>query len=149
MNHLGTVTMETERLCLRPVREFAVDALHANRFFGGCEVGNLASARVMEKCGLRFEGVLRSHLKLRDGYHDMRVYSFIRGVDEQTVIDAITEMRRALKRTPYACAFGYAMHTPDDVLHDVIVTSDERMYANKAEMKQQTLAQGGTLHSRE
>ena len=66
---------------LRAVRDFAVNELRVNRFFGGCEVGNLASARVMEKCGLRFEGVLRNHLKLRDGYHDMRVYSFIRGVD--------------------------------------------------------------------
>ena len=66
---------------LRAVRDFAVDALRVNRFCGGCEVGNLASARVMEKCGLQFEGILRSHLKLRDGYHDMRVYSFIRGVD--------------------------------------------------------------------
>lgn len=61
MNHLGTVTLETERLCLRPFRES--DA----------------------------EGIFRS---------------FVNDAD-----------------------FLY--------------------YANKAEMKQQTLAQGGTLHSRE
>lgn len=74
---------------------------------------------------------------------------FYFGADEQTVIDAIAEMRRALKRTPCACAFGYAMHTPDEQLYDVIVTSDERMYADKTEIKQQTLTQGGTLHGRE
>ncbi len=66
---------------LLAVREFAVNELRVNRFFGGCEIDNHASACVMEKCGLRFEGILRNHLKLSDGYHDMRVYSFIRGID--------------------------------------------------------------------
>ena len=66
---------------LNAVKAFAVNVLHVNRFFGGCEIGNAASGRVMEKCGLVFEGILRSHLKLRDGYHDMKVYSFINGRD--------------------------------------------------------------------
>ena len=68
---------------LNAVKEFAVDVLKVNRFCGGCEVNNLASKRVMEKCGLEFEGILRSCLRLKDGYHDMRVYSFIRKQSEQ------------------------------------------------------------------
>ena len=67
---------------LNAVKEFAVNELKVNRFFGGCEVNNTASKRVMEKCGLKYEGTLRSHLRLRDGYHDMMVYSFIRTRDE-------------------------------------------------------------------
>lgn len=67
---------------LDAVKAYAVNRLHANRFFGGCEINNTASARVMEKCGLQYEGTLRNHLKLRDGYHDMKVYSFIRTRDE-------------------------------------------------------------------
>ena len=62
---------------LNAVKEFAVNRLNVNRFCGGCEANNLASGRVMEKCGLNYEGTLRSYLKLRDGYHDMKVYSFI------------------------------------------------------------------------
>ena len=25
----------------------------------------------MEKCGLKYEGTLRNHLRLKDGYHDI------------------------------------------------------------------------------
>ena len=66
---------------LQAVKEFAVNELQVNRFFGGCEINNIASQRVMEKCGLKFEGVLRNYLKLKDGYHDLQVYSFINQVD--------------------------------------------------------------------
>ena len=66
---------------LNIVKEFVINDLKANRFFGGCEINNIASKKVMEKCGLKYEGILRNHLKLKDGYHDMRVYSFIREMD--------------------------------------------------------------------
>ena len=66
---------------LNIVKEFVINELKANRFFGGCEINNIASKKVMEKCGLKYEGILRNHLKLKDGYHDMRVYSFIRKMD--------------------------------------------------------------------
>ena len=66
---------------LNIVKEFVINELKANRFFGGCEINNIASKKVMEKCGLKYEGILRNHLKLQDGYHDMRVYSFIRKMD--------------------------------------------------------------------
>ncbi len=68
---------------LNAVKEFAVNELKVNRFFGGCEINNLASGKVMEKCGLEFEGILRSCLRLKDGYHDMRLYSYIRKERDQ------------------------------------------------------------------
>lgn len=67
---------------LNAVKAYAVNRLKVNRFFGGCEINNTASERVMEKCGLKYEGTLRNHLKLKDGYHDMKVYSLIRARDE-------------------------------------------------------------------
>ena len=63
---------------LGAVKVFAVNELNARRFFGGCDVNNTASKRVMEKSGLRYEGTIRNHLKLKDGYHDMMVYSYDR-----------------------------------------------------------------------
>ena len=44
---------------LERVKEFAFKELEVSRFQGGCCVENAASKRVMEKCGLECEGLLR------------------------------------------------------------------------------------------
>ena len=62
---------------LRVVTKFAIEKMMVNRIQGGCIVENLASKRVIEKCGYEFEGVLRAFVKLEDGYHDMNMYSII------------------------------------------------------------------------
>lgn len=62
---------------LAKVKNYALNSLNANRFYGGCEINNMSSQKVMEKTGLSFEGILRNHLKLRDGYHDMLVYAIV------------------------------------------------------------------------
>ena len=59
---------------LSTVKDFAINKLNVNRFFGGCEINNIASKRVMEKCNLKYECTLHNHLKLKDGYHDMLVF---------------------------------------------------------------------------
>ena len=59
---------------LNAVKDFAINKLKVNRFFGGCEINNIASKRVMEKCNLKYECTLHNHLKLKDGYHDILVY---------------------------------------------------------------------------
>lgn len=56
------------------VKNFAFSEMKVNRFEGGCVVKNIASKRVMEKCGLKQEGVLKSYVKLSDGYHDMIMF---------------------------------------------------------------------------
>jgi len=63
----------TEALGL--VRDYCLNEIQVNRFQGGCCVENLASKRVMEKCGMQCEGVLKSYVKLVDGYHDMYMFS--------------------------------------------------------------------------
>ena len=64
---------------LNIVKIFCFDILDVNRFQGGAAFENKASQRVMEKCGLKCEGLLRNYLKLKDGYHDMYIYSNIKG----------------------------------------------------------------------
>lgn len=39
---------------------------------------NIASRRVMEKAGMRYEGLLRHYYKTRDGFHDCTLYGIIR-----------------------------------------------------------------------
>ncbi len=62
---------------LESVKEYCLNEMKVNRIFGGCEINNIASKRVMEKCSFIYEGTLRKHLKLRDGYHDMCLYSVV------------------------------------------------------------------------
>lgn len=66
---------------LKTVKDYCFNELSVNRLFGGCEINNIASKRVMEKCSFVYEGTLRNYLKLRDGYHDMHLYSIIRDRD--------------------------------------------------------------------
>ncbi len=63
----------TEALAV--VRDFALNQLQVSKFVGGCVVSNIASKKVMEKCGLKYEKTLKNHKKLSDGYHDMFFYS--------------------------------------------------------------------------
>ena len=42
------------------------------------DIKNTASKRVMEKCQMEFEGTLRGYIKLKDGYHDMYMFSIIK-----------------------------------------------------------------------
>lgn len=65
----------TEALNL--IKEYSLNELHVNRFQGGCCIENIASKRVMEKCGLECEGILRNYIILCDGYHDMYMFSSI------------------------------------------------------------------------
>ncbi len=60
---------------LLKIKDFALNEVKINRFQGGCAVENIASKRVMEKCGMNFEGTLKKYLKLKDGYHDMHMFS--------------------------------------------------------------------------
>lgn len=75
---------------LEEVKKFSIYELKVNRFQGGCAVENTASKRVMEKCGMKCEGVLRSYIQLEDGYHDMYMFSIISG-------DINKNLNRALK----------------------------------------------------
>ena len=62
---------------LMRVKKFAFNEIGVHRFEGGCVKENIASKRVMEKCGLNQEGILKDYIKLADGYHDMFMFSEI------------------------------------------------------------------------
>jgi ribosomal-protein-alanine N-acetyltransferase len=57
---------------------FGFRELGLNRIQARCEVPNIGSARVMEKAGMTFEGVLRQQLFEKGSYRDMKMYSILR-----------------------------------------------------------------------
>jgi RimJ/RimL family protein N-acetyltransferase len=64
---------------LRALLAFGFDRLSLHRVYGKCDELNLASAHVMEKCGLKYEGTLREHVWLRDHWRSTRYYGMLAG----------------------------------------------------------------------
>lgn len=57
---------------------FGFDTMKLNRIHGKCKVSNFASARVMEKAGMKFDGILRQHKFEKGLYHDLKGYSILK-----------------------------------------------------------------------
>ena len=62
---------------LRAFLRFGFETLGMHRVYGKCDEQNLASARMMEKCGLVFEGTIREHVWLRDHWRSTRYYGML------------------------------------------------------------------------
>ncbi len=62
----------------RRVTAFCFDVLGLHRVQATCFIGNLASARVMEKAGMRREGILRGYTRKGDTFRDTAMYALLR-----------------------------------------------------------------------
>ncbi|MGI5884328.1 MAG: GNAT family N-acetyltransferase [Candidatus Spyradocola sp.] len=62
---------------LRAMLRFAFTTLHLNRVEAMYDVRNRASGRVMEKCGLRREGLLREKLYNKGEYVDVEIWAIL------------------------------------------------------------------------
>jgi len=62
---------------VKSVIKFAFDVLNLNRIQALHFLSNPASGRVMEKCNMVFEGILREYL-FHKVYHDCKIYSILR-----------------------------------------------------------------------
>ena len=58
--------------------KFGFQTMNLNRIEARCDVENIASARVMEKVGMQFEGILRQHIFTKGKYCDLKIYSILR-----------------------------------------------------------------------
>lgn len=63
---------------VRSVIAFGFRMMKLNRIEGRSIILNPASARVMEKVGMKSEGVLRQHLFAKGSFHDVKMYSILR-----------------------------------------------------------------------
>lgn len=64
---------------LRAVIDYTFDAMDVNRIEAQHELLNPSSGRVMEKCGMVKEGVLRQRLYNKGQFVDVALYSILRG----------------------------------------------------------------------
>lgn len=60
------------------ITQFAFGDLGFNRVEALCQVANVASARVMEKVGMSFEGILRQYSLDKDKFRDLKIYSILK-----------------------------------------------------------------------
>ncbi len=58
--------------------KFAFDELNLHRVEAGCAVKNIASARVLEKVGMQYEGLRRKILPLKRGWSDNFEYAILK-----------------------------------------------------------------------
>ena len=63
---------------LRAVIDYSFDHLNLNRVECQHETDNPASGRVMEKAGMRREGVMRQRIRNKGSYSDVAVYAVLR-----------------------------------------------------------------------
>jgi len=61
------------------VLRFAFTQTQLNRIEAFCLVEHSSSARVLEKCGFRFEGVQRERELIKGRFADMKCYAMLRG----------------------------------------------------------------------
>ncbi len=62
---------------VRRVMDFGFMEMNVHRIEAKYIIGNDASRRVMEKCGMTFEGVKRSSMFIKGDYRDIGIYSIL------------------------------------------------------------------------
>jgi RimJ/RimL family protein N-acetyltransferase len=65
---------------LNALLSFGFETCSLHRVYAKCDSLNHASAHVLEKCGLVYEGTLREHVWLRDHWRSTRYYGMLAGV---------------------------------------------------------------------
>jgi ribosomal-protein-alanine N-acetyltransferase len=63
---------------VKKVIEFGFKKMRLNRIEAMCMPGNKASERVMQKCGMRYEGVARGRLRVKGKFMDLKMYALLK-----------------------------------------------------------------------
>ncbi len=62
---------------VKRIVDFGFNEMKLVRIEARCHPDNIGSARVMEKSGMQFEGILRKHMYVKGEYQDVKMYSII------------------------------------------------------------------------
>lgn len=60
------------------ITAFGFESMKLNRLEARCEVANVGSAKVMQKIGMSYEGILRQQIFVKGHYQDLMMYSILR-----------------------------------------------------------------------
>ncbi len=63
---------------MKSVIQYGFDQLDLNRIESHCEHENFGSWKVMEKCGLKYEGTLREKVFIKNRFRSMKMYSILK-----------------------------------------------------------------------
>ncbi len=62
----------------RAIIDFGFQSMNLNRIEARCRISNIGSARVMEKCGMCFEGILREVSYVKGQFRDLKIYAIVK-----------------------------------------------------------------------
>jgi ribosomal-protein-alanine N-acetyltransferase len=63
---------------VRAILRFGFERMNLNRIEARCIAENAASARVMEKAGMFYEGTLRQREYIKEAYRDIKLYAILK-----------------------------------------------------------------------
>lgn len=69
----GFATEAVQRLL-----DFGFNEMNLHRIEARCEPPNVASQRVLEKCGMTYEGLLRDHMYAKGAFCNLKLYSILK-----------------------------------------------------------------------
>lgn len=78
--------------CVKKLIEFGFKTMNLVRIEARCNLLNLGSSRVMEKSGMKFEGILRRHILTKGNIEDVKIYSIIKD-DFEGLVEEVLAIR--------------------------------------------------------
>jgi len=63
---------------VKEVIKYGFEKMNLNRIYARCFVENIGSQKVLEKVGMKFEGILREQMFIKSKFSDMKIYSILR-----------------------------------------------------------------------
>ena len=63
---------------VKEVIRFGFEKMNLNRVYARCFMENIGSQKVLEKAGMKFEGILREQMFVKGLFRDMKIYSVLR-----------------------------------------------------------------------
>lgn len=76
LGSIGGKGLVTE--AVKEVIKHGFEKMNLNRIYARCFVENIGSQKVLEKVGMKFEGILREQLFIKGAFRDMKIYSILR-----------------------------------------------------------------------
>jgi [ribosomal protein S5]-alanine N-acetyltransferase len=67
------------------VIKYGFERMKLNRIEATCKLANTASEKVMLKCGMEYEGIMKKKLYAKGEFHDLKLYSLLKSDWEKTI----------------------------------------------------------------
>jgi len=62
---------------VKEVIKYGFEKMNLNRIYARCFMENIGSQKVLEKVGMKFEGILREQMFIKSKFSDMKIYSIL------------------------------------------------------------------------